>query len=535
MTKTIGVFAHFDPDGIVDENTIEVLRCLAQECDEVEFITTSQIDLAQVNFPERVTPTRRPNIGYDFYSYKVGLTRSLQVHRADQVFLVNSSFLLLDRSRFSACLKRMKLLANSADAIGASASQQMGYHLQSYLLLLGPAAIKSPALARYIRDVQPQNTKIDLILNYEIGLSRALSDAGLRLASIFQRGGDEDREANPVHTHAHALAEDLGIVKTEVLRDNQHGVATETLRVMAEPGALSRIDDVIARYKQHYVVGSDRMTSLKQASAGPPDLRFARWGRALQPGVRIAVVVHIFYADLADEFCASLSNIIEPFDVYITTPFDRDIPELINRFARIASSVTIAACENRGRDIGPFVSLLRTGALNPYVAVLKLHSKKSRYSPNGDQWRSNILAALIGTSYKVLCSVDLVSRSNVGLVGPHDYYLTNEAFWGSNQDRVRRLVTRMKAAPGRISCDLGFFAGSMFWFKPAALSFLQELPTSELDFEPENGAQDGTLAHAIERAFGPIVRAAGYSTTTIYLDGREIHDIPTRAHSVPVL
>jgi len=535
MSRSVAIFAHFDPDGIVDENTLDVLGSLARFFDEVHFITTSDVDLAGVAFPDRVFASRRPNIGYDFYSYKAGLVRALGRSDVDTIVLVNSSFLVIDSGQFRSCLRQMKHLAQTADAVGASASEQMGRHLQSYLLLLGPAAVRSPALTRYVNSIQPQNAKIDLILNFEVGLSQALTAAGLKLAAVFEPEASTGEAANPVHTFADKVARATGLIKTEVLRDNQHGIDTGFVRALATPKALAQITAVIDRQKAHYVVGGNHMAALKTGASGPPSLRCARWGQARQPGVRIAVALHMFYIDLAEEFCSYLSNIIEPFDLFITTPFEKDVPQLINAFARVASSVTVAVSENRGRDIGPFIALLRAGHLDGYPAVLKLHSKKSRYSGAGDHWRRSILGALIGTSYKVFQSVDLLTRDRAGIVGPHDYYLTDPSFLGGNRVILDRLAGGLPGVSGPPSEDLGFFGGSMFWFRSEALSHFQRLQAFELDFEPENGALDGTLAHAVERAFAPVARAAGFRTTTIYLNGREIHDSPTRTNRVPVL
>jgi rhamnosyltransferase len=119
------------------------------------------------------------------------------------------------------------------------------------------------------------------------------------------------------------------------------------------------------------------------------------------------------------------------------------------------------------------------------------------------------------------------------MVGPKDYYLSDSAFWGANALRVREIMRAAGDPTG--GGALGFFAGTMFWFRPAALRALVELPESALAFESEEGRQDGTLAHALERAFAMMVRHAGYVTTSLELAGREIHYEQTLSNRVPVL
>ena len=288
---------------------------------------------------------------------------------------------------------------------------------------------------------------------------------------------------------------------------------------------------MLARSRPHYQSDNDKRLVAERRPLSR--IRYAAYPSAAAHGVRIAVVVHLYYADLAGSICSYLRNILDPFDVYVTTPFEGDIPAIFDTFTRVAQRVTIALCENRGRDIGPFLSLYRSGALDQYAAVLKVHSKKSGYSEQGSFWRNQLFSTLAGNSFAVKNILKLLEKADVGIVGPHGYYLTHNEFWGANRSRVDQLLC--SALKEQREPDLGFFAGSMFWFKPVALRPLKVIAEDDLQFEPELGIQDGTLAHALERIFCPIARSIGYRSTSLQLEGKEIHEANTQSNRVPVL
>ena len=256
---------------------------------------------------------------------------------------------------------------------------------------------------------------------------------------------------------------------------------------------------MLARSRPRYQSDNENVwSSLSVGPCLPLDTR--RGYAATAHGVRLAVVVHLYYADLTGQISSYLRNILDPFDVYVTErAIRRCIPAIFDAFTGVAQSVTVALCENRGRDIGPFLSLYRSGAFDQYAAVLKVHSKKSRYSEQGSFWRDQLFSSLVGNSFAVKNILKLLRRGDVGIIVPHGYYLTHDEFWGANRSKVDHLLRSALREQGEP--ELGFFAGSMFWFKPVALRPLKSIPEDDLKFEPELGIQDGTLAHALERIF----------------------------------
>jgi lipopolysaccharide biosynthesis protein/ubiquinone/menaquinone biosynthesis C-methylase UbiE len=239
--------------------------------------------------------------------------------------------------------------------------------------------------------------------------------------------------------------------------------------------------------------------------------------------VRIAVVLHLYYHELWSELRSALFAIPEPFDLFVTV---RDLesykavaPAIMTAFPQAVVSIA----ENRGRDIGPFVALLRSGLLDGYGWVLKLHSKRSLHRIDGDAWRRNLVTTLVGNRDRVANVIAILFReTKLGLVGPSDYRRQDTESWGSNRERVNEYERRMGLP---VADRPNFFAGSMFWFRPEALKPLIDV-MGEDAFEDEAGQIDGTLAHAIERLFIGSATAAGYDVI-----GTEVFDAFAPAHT----
>ena len=139
---------------------------------------------------------------------------------------------------------------------------------------------------------------------------------------------------------------------------------------------------------------------------------------------------------------------------------------------------------------------------------MKLHSKKSRYSDQGSFWRKQLYEPLCGNSMTVLRTLALLRNGEVGIVGPGRFFLSHDNFWGVNRDALSRILKSAGVDVPADGPELGFFAGTMFWFVPDALMAIQRMPGTAVAFEAEAGKQDGTLAHAWERAFCLLARAA---------------------------
>ncbi len=558
--KICAVIAHYDVDDKLDRNFRVLLSSLEQVCDQIILVSTSCIPDSEMPDGHKITTILRPNIGYDFYSYRVGLDEIARCGGASRVFIVNSSFFILCKEKFLSTLNEM-LRQDETTAVGITTSRQISLHLQSYLFLIGKNVFTSTWFNGFINSIQPQNSKLETIVHYEIGLSRLLLVNHIKLVQLFRPSPlailhasinwmaklvemygfkgvlngtplKHVREVNWVHFGAGKIASQYGIVKSEVVRTNPLKVNIDFIEKKSDPDLLDSMKETLRRTSGNYEIANDGLSKL--ASQKFPICKLES-GRAARPGVRVAVVVHLYYVDLLEEIYTELGNIIEPFDLFVTTPFEGATPNIINMFSSRAQAVTVFMIENRGRDIGPFILLYRTGILDPYTAVLKLHTKRSKYSSNGDFWRREIYRGVLGGSKLTRSITELLEQPNVGMVGIERYYLSHEKYWGADKENVTQLLLEMGVIKQDEEPQLGFFAGSMFWFKPQALTPLKIISNEHLVFEPENGMQDGTLAHAVERIFCQVARHQGFVVTSPLLKGADIFGTSTVNNHVPVL
>ncbi|GAB3752297.1 hypothetical protein GCM10027591_00140 [Zhihengliuella somnathii] len=188
------VMAHFDFERRLREHTFRTMQTLAADADRVVVVSTSGLeepDLARV--PDKVEFLSRANYGYDFYSYKWGLDAAGDFGDYDRLIICNDSFVgpLVPLRNI---VKSQQ--ARSCDLMGMTFSHHHGGHVQSFFMSVNSHVARSRAFRRFWQDMEPVTNRMDVILKYEIGFSRAIEDAGFTLGSYFEPTEDEQTLAH---------------------------------------------------------------------------------------------------------------------------------------------------------------------------------------------------------------------------------------------------------------------------------------------------------------------------------------------------
>lgn len=273
---------------------------------------------------------------------------------------------------------------------------------------------------------------------------------------------------------------------------------------------------VFAEQSSAYMIGQDPLASYLRAGqpAGP-------WvHEVLSPtspinrdveGGRIALHVHVFYADLFEQILDCLSsNKVRP-DLFLSVPNEEVRTALESISCRYPGTVVaIEVVPNKGRDIGPFLSGFDKRHLRDYEIVGHFHTKKSKDQSDpevGSAWYDFLLENLLGKTNPMadVITSRMLSDSRMGMVFADDPHIVD---WGKNRPYAEALQTRLglKSLPENIV----FPVGTMFWARTESLRSLDALELSWSDYPDEPLPYDGSMLHALERLFPIIVQSNGY-------------------------
>ena len=226
---------------------------------------------------------------------------------------------------------------------------------------------------------------------------------------------------------------------------------------------------------------------------------------------KLAVIFHVYYPELIEEFKGYLANIPFTFDLFITTDTEEKKIDIANQLLDWNNgALEIRISQNRGRDIAPKLISCRD-VYDRYEFFLHIHTKKSPHHSLLSGWRTYLLDTLLG-SREIVTSVFEAFESDpkLGMIAPEHFDTIRPGVgWGWNFDAAKKFASGLNINL-LLDNKVDFPSGSMFWGRSAALRPLLSISLSTDDFQLEGSQTDGTLGHIIERLYYFICEKAGY-------------------------
>ncbi|GJE83911.1 rhamnan synthesis F family protein [Methylorubrum thiocyanatum] len=177
------IFAHFDPHDVVDPHVLYSLRCYRPYFDTIYFVSTSWLCEKYIKLVRSLVDVVicRENIGYDFASWRVGF-EGLRLHEYGEVVFANDSC-------YGPCKDPASLFdslsSSKSDLWGVAVNHQYRPHVQSFFMVFRRALIESGFASYFWSNVNPPPDKLNIILDYEVGLSSAVENAGFKIGGLI--------------------------------------------------------------------------------------------------------------------------------------------------------------------------------------------------------------------------------------------------------------------------------------------------------------------------------------------------------------
>ncbi len=223
------LFAHFDPDDVVDPYVHRYLESIRLVGFDIVFISASKLSAAETAEVARYCDdvVLRENVGLDFGSWSDGYHR-WKGRISGNLLLANDS-VYGPLGDLAEALRR--LTAQEGDFYGMVESLDVKPHVQSWFLLLKPHVYRHAAFARVMAQDFAGMGKNDIIRVGEISLSATLRAAGFRSRAMVESTHLGTSWPFAKSNAAHYLwreliaIEKIPFMKVELLRDNPVGIS----------------------------------------------------------------------------------------------------------------------------------------------------------------------------------------------------------------------------------------------------------------------------------------------------------------------
>lgn len=183
------IFAHYHSKGLIRKDILKFFNKLKFFFDGIVFVTTKLKNKEKTKFPKFIKIIKRKNIGYDFYSYKIGLeyfAKKIDLKSENtNFFFVNSSILFVDNKRLLNLIKSIKIKNNHL--CGLTKSYELTEHIQSYFFFFSSSLFNNKYILDWWKNIKAYNKRQKVIDKYEIGLSELMKKNNIKLFSIFKK------------------------------------------------------------------------------------------------------------------------------------------------------------------------------------------------------------------------------------------------------------------------------------------------------------------------------------------------------------
>lgn len=533
------IYFFYDADGIVDRYVSYMLEDINRNCTELFVVCNGKLTPEGRKTFQKLTPHLlvRENTGFDVWAYKESLEHYGwdRLAKFDEVVLMNYT-IMGPLYPLSEMFGEMNLRdvdfwgitkhhGFDFDPFGTISDGFIPEHIQSSFICVREKMLNSEEFHKYWDEMEPVSSYGEAVGKHEAIFTRKFENFGF-VSDVYINTDDLKK-----YTHYPLMIDALELIKNRrcpvFKRKSFSNEYYEFLNCcLGEPTIeayeyicnhcdynidmiwenILRVDnmaDVKNRMHLNYILPRD--TELF------PQEKYK---------LKTALIIHIYYEDQISYCLEYAKSMPENADIILTTCSSENQKQ-IKAKANILNprKIQVLKIENRGRDVSALLVAAAPYVMN-YDLICFGHDKKSK----------QMIPYTIGKSFSYKCFENILGSaqyvkniiatfehdSRLGMIMPPppnhaSYYGILGTEWGANYTNTLQLLSDLDVKANiNESKEPITPLGTMFWFRPRALRPLFQKKWRYEDFPEEPNQNDGTILHAIERAYGFLPQSQGF-------------------------
>ncbi len=185
------IFAHYHSSGLIRKDILDFLKKSKTFFHKIVLISTNLKKKEKKKIPKNIKVIIRKNIGYDFFSYKIGLDYFLKKEKKKldiNLFFINSSVLFVNTDKLIRSFRNIKICKD--EIWGLTKSYELAEHLQSYFFCFSISILKNKLILNWWKKIRPYKKRQTIVDKYELGMSDLMIKNNIKLQSIFKKNID---------------------------------------------------------------------------------------------------------------------------------------------------------------------------------------------------------------------------------------------------------------------------------------------------------------------------------------------------------
>jgi lipopolysaccharide biosynthesis protein len=539
----VAIYFFYDKDGIVDGYVDYFLEDLKKNLDRLIVVCNGKLTSeGRKKFSKYTNEIIvRENKGFDVWAYKEGIEYIGwdNLKNYDELIMLNMTIMgpiypfkeMFDEMDSRKDIDFWGITKFHKFPVDPWGLIQYGYipeHIQSHFIAVRKPMLKSYEFKQHWEKMRMINTYFESVSYHESIFTKKFNDKGFKSDTYVNSNDLKDFTDHPIIDYPKKIIKEnkCPIFKRRSFFNSYddfltRGMGRSSLELFKYIEKNTNYDvnliwDNILRVENMY----DIKNTLHLNYNLPSDYSLLEDNKSQ----KIGLFFHIYFEDLIEECFHYVSNVPEYTDIFITTDKENKKIKIENKFSKLKNKVDVKVIENRGRDVSAFLVPNREEILKYDIACFAHDKKTKQLHPElkGEEFKYKCLENILGNKNFVNNIIDLfIKNPRLGLLSPPapnhaEFYGNLGREWGENYDITVELLKdlNIESNVDKSKAPIAPY-GTMFWFRPKAMKKLLEKTWVYKDFPEEPNKVDGTILHAIERAYPFVVQEAGFYSANV--------------------